>query len=288
MAKTKSLKLVTDSTSSLLPEECKKRNIEVLETTYMINDKLYSAFENMSESYTDFYKVLDESKSCSTGCVNTQTFEECFEKFAKEGISVLYTGLSSSLSSTYQNAEIAAKNINEKYGKKLVATVDSRCGSYGIVLLLDRAEEMINEGKTLDEIETELNNIVKNMSVAFVCRDLSFMYKCGRISMLEAGLGKILKIVPIVYVSETGKLKVGDKCMGRKLTLKTLKNRFVNFINTKHHTRCYITSCDLNEDVEELKNYIIENTDIKEIRTGLIDKTLACCCGPKTIAIFCG
>jgi len=106
--------------------------------------------------------------------------------------------------------------------------------------------------------------------------------------MLEASLGKLLHIVPIIYVSDDArKLKVGDKCLGSKLALKTLKNKFVNFIKSKNHTKCYITSCALESDVENLKQYIIENTNIKEIKTGLIDKTLACCCGPKTIAIFC-
>ncbi len=288
MATNKRIQIITDSTTSLSPEEIKERNFDYVETTYMLDDKLFSAFENQEESLQDFYQKLDNIKSCSTGCVNVQTFEDCFDKYASSGVQVFYTGLSSSLSSTFSNAEIASRNINEKYGKKMVAVVDSRSASYGTLVLLDFAEEMIKAGKSLDEIEIEIDKIAKNMSVAFVARDLSFMYKCGRISMLEAGLGKILKIVPIIYVSESGKLKVGDKCIGRKLTLKTLKNKFVNFINTKGHTKCYITSCGLDEDVNELKEYILQNTEIKEIKTGLIDKTLACCCGPKTIAIFCG
>ncbi len=288
MATLNKIKLISDSTTSLTPEEFKERDIDYLETSYMLDNVLYSAFDNQSETLEEFYARLDNVKSCSTGCVNIQTFEECFDKYASKGIQVFYTGLSSSLSSTFSNSEIAAKNINEKYGKKLVAVVDSRSASYGTLVLLDFAQKLISEGKSLEELESEIDKIAKNMSVAFVARDLSFMYKSGRISMLEAGLGKILKIVPIVYVSESGKLKVGDKCIGRKLTFKTLKNRFVNFIQTKGHTKCYITSCGLTEDVEELKNYILENTSIKDVKTGLIDKTLACCCGPKTIAIFCG
>lgn len=288
MEKQNSIKLVTDSTTSLSLEECNKRGIECLETTYMIDGKLFSAFESKEESLPEFYKRLDESKSCSTGCINIQTFEDCFEKFAAKGVKVLYTGLSASLSSTFSNATIAANNINSKFKSKMVAVVDSRSASYGTLMLLDVAEELIAEGKTLEELEESLNNFAKNMSVAFVARDLTFMYKCGRINAVEAGLGKILHIVPIVYVSESGKLKIGDKCLGNKLAHKTLKHKFTNLINNKHHTRCYITSCDLPEDVEDLKNHIIASTPVKNIKTGLIDKTLACCCGPKTIAIFCG
>lgn len=282
-----SIKLISDSTTSLSPKEFKERNIDYVETSYILDGEEHSAFDNEQESLPAFYERLDTVKTPTTGCVNIQAFEEKFDKYAKEGIQVFYTGLSASLSSTFSNAEIAAKNINEKYGKKMVAVVNGRSASYGTLALLDKAQELVDAGKTLDEIEIEIDALAKSMSVAFVARDLSFMYRCGRISILEAGLGKILKIVPIIYVSESGKLKVGDKCLGRKLTLKTLKNKFVNFIKTKGHTRCYITSCALDEDVEELKKFIEENTDIKDVKTGLIDKTLACCCGPKTIAIFC-
>ncbi len=282
------IQLITDSTTSLSPEEMKENGFDFLETTYMLDDTLYSAFENKDESLQDFYKTLETAKSCSTGCVNVQAFEDKFDEYAKKGIQVLYTGLSASLSSTFSNSEIAAKNINEKYGKKLVAVVDSRSASYGTLVLLDTAKELIEQGKSLDEIENELNTLAHNMSVAFVASDLDFMYKCGRLSRLEAGLGKLLKIIPIIVVSETGKLKVGDKCMGSKLAYKTLKSKFAKLISEKKHTKCYITSCDMPEEVESLKTFILENTDIKDVKTGLIDKTLACCCGPKTIAVFCG
>ncbi len=283
------IQIFTDSTTSLSPEECKKLNLEYVETSYMLDGELHSAFDAEDVSLPEFYKKLTEIKSCSTGCVNPITFEEAFERYVSKGTKVLYTGLSASLSSTFENAKIVAEKLNKKYGKKVVAVVDSRSASYGTLALIERAKEYIDAGKTLEKIEEDLDKDAKSMSVAFVAHDLNFLYRSGRLNALEAGLGKLFKIVPIVYVSESGKLKLGDKCLGSKLAYKTLKTKFTNFIKTKTHTKCYITSCDMPAEVEELKQYILENTDLKEkdIKTGPIDKTLACCCGPKTVAIFC-
>lgn len=281
-------KIITDSTSSLSPEECTKMGIDCVETTYMIDNEEHHAFDNQSETLPEFYEKLDKIKSCSTGCVNTTTFEECFSKWVKQGYNVIYIGLSNALSSTYQNSKIAADKINSEQGKKVVSVIDSRSASYGILCLIEEAEELIKAGSSLDEIEEKLNDMAKNLSVAFVCRDLSFLHKCGRISLVSAGLGKLLHIVPIIYVSDDeSKLKVGDKCLGTKLAYKTLKNKFIKNIKEKKLKRCNITSCGLDADAEELKKAIIENTDIKDVKVGYIDKTLACCCGPKTIAIFC-
>jgi len=157
MKETKKIQIITDSTTSLSKSECEEMGLDIVETSYMLDQELHSAFDEENVSLEEFYKKLDSVKSCSTGCVNVQTFEDIFDKYASQGIQVLYTGLSSALSSTFSNSEIAARNINEKYGKKLVAVVDSGSASYGALTIIDTAKELISEGKTLEEIETKLS-----------------------------------------------------------------------------------------------------------------------------------
>ena len=288
MSKTK-IKIITDSTTSLSKEECEKLGIDCLETSYMLDDVNYSAFENDEESLIDFYKRLDEIKSCSTGCVNEHQFEECFEKWIKQGYQVIYMGLSSALSSTHENACNVAKRLNHNYGENKVFCVDTKTGSYGSYLFVEEALEMVAEGKSADEIAEKLSDDANNkMETSFVPRDLNFLCKSGRLSRLEASIGRLMRLVPIISVSQpTGKLAVSEKCIGTKLAMKTVKNKYVKLITTKGLTRCMIATSGLEAEAEELKAHIIANTDIKDIKVGLIDKTMACCCGPKTIAIFC-
>ena len=283
------IKIVTDSTTSLTKDECEKMGIVCLETTFMIDGVEHHEFDNDNASLTDFYDNLDNAKKIVTGCVNIATFEECFENLVKDGFCVMYVGLSASLSSTFSNAKNASDTINEKYGKKVVGVADTRCASYGTLILIERIMELEAQGKSLAEIEEDISESATKMSVAFVSPDLSFMFKNGRLSALELGIGKLLKIVPIIYVGEDGKLKGKDKCIGKILAMRRLKTVFSGFIKNKKHTKCYITSCNMGKEVEELRKYISSNTDIKyeDIKTGLIDKTLSCHCGPKTVAIFC-
>lgn len=283
------IKILTDSSSSLTLEECEKMGIDCVELQYMVDGENHNAFDNPNETLADFYKLIDAAKSCSTGCGNEYQFEQHFEKWIEKGYQVVYMGLSAALSSTFNNAVSVANRLNEKYGKKVAACVNTKTGSYGILLFIEDALQMIKDGKTLDEIVAKLSyDGEKMIETSFVPRDLSFLYKCGRIGTLEASIGKLLHIVPIVSpVQPTGKLSTTEKCLGSKLAMKTLKNKYVKLIKSKGLTKCAITSCGLDKDAEDLKNHIIENTDIKDIKIGLIDKTLACCCGPKTLAIFC-
>jgi len=281
------IQIITDSCSSLSKEQCEENGFLCLETSYVLDDVVHSAFDEPNVSEKEFYEILDKVKTCSTGCVNSTDFEECFEKVAKEGRYALYIGLSAALSSTHSYAIVAAKAVNEKYGKNYIRTIDSRTGSIGVQILLDDAVDLINEGKDIDEIEQTLNAYAKNLESTFICRDLNFLHKCGRLSTFEASIGKLLKIVPLIHVDPVdGKLRVSDKCLGQKLAYKTLRNKFVKMINERPCEKCYIASCGLDEDAEALKNHIIENTHIKDIKVCYIDKTMSCCCGPKTIAIF--
>lgn len=283
------IRIITDSCSSLTKDECENRGIAYVETSYMLDDENFTAFEVLEESLPDFYLRLDSVKSCSTGCVNESTFEECFDKIASKGEYGIYMGLSGSLSSTYSNAVIAAENINKKYGKNLIRTVNSRTGSIGIQILLDDAKELIEQGKSIDEVQETLEKYALGISSTFICRDLKFLNKCGRLSTLEASIGRLLKIVPLIHVDpKDDKLRVSDKCLGKKLAYKTLKSKYVKLINEKPCEKVYLASCALDEDVEELKQHIAGNTHIKaeDIKVCNIDKTMSCCCGPKTIAIF--
>ena len=279
--------IVTDSCSSLTQEECEKRNIICVETSYVLDDVLHTAFDEPDVSLEQFYEKLDSVKSVSTGCVSENIFEETFEKIAKNGAQILYMGLSGALSATYSYAVAAAEKINEKLGTKTVYTIDSRTGSIGVQILLDDAEELIGQGKSIEEIVEILSGYAKKLESSFICRDLKFLNKCGRLSTFGAAIGTLLKIVPIIHVDPVdSKLKVAEKCLGKKLAYKALKNKLVKLINSRPCEKCYIASCALDEDAEELRKYIAENTHIKDIKVGYIDKTMSCCCGPKTLAIF--
>lgn len=283
------IRLVTDCTASLTKKECEDRNIVCLELSYMLDGEEHLAFDDEETSLPEFYKKLDTVKKCSTSCVNTEAFETCFDDLVKNGYDVIYIGLSSAFSSTYGNAKIAADTVNERYGTDSVTVIDSRVGSYGIVLYIDKIEELIAEGKNRKQIKEIIEKDIENSFGAFVPADISFIHKCGRLTTLEAYIGKILKIVPIISPDKVdGKLKTTDKCIGMKRALEKLKSKFIEYFKSHNHTRCYISSCDMQKEVESLKNFVVENTGLKpeDIKVGLIDKTMSCCCGPRTISIY--
>ena len=283
------VKIIADATCSLTKKECEEMGIDCLELSFILDSVEYTSFQEDDISILEHYERLDKVKQVSTSCVNVDTFEAKFREYVSQGYKVIYTGLSGGLSATYANAQTAQKNINEEYGQKMVYTVDSKNGSYGELLVIERIKELLDEGKTLDEVEEIAQKEADNASVVFIAPDLNFIFKIGRLSALSFGIGKLLRIVPIIGTDEAGHLKVKEKCIGLKLAYKKAKNQFVDLINKNKYKKCYFASCNMPEAIDELKKHISENTEIKieDMKTGLIDKVMSCCCGPRTIAIFC-
>ncbi len=97
------IKFITDSCCSLSQEKLKELDIDYVQTGITIDVKNFNAFEHPTKNPEIFYKNLENIKSCSTNCVNIQTFIDIFEKYVKQGFDVIYIGISSGLSSTYSH-----------------------------------------------------------------------------------------------------------------------------------------------------------------------------------------
>lgn len=279
------IKLITDSCSSLSQKRLEELNIDCLQMNFTLNGISYNGFEHPIKDNKEFFTELSKVKSSSTSCVNTYAFTEIFDKYVKQGYDVLYIGISSGLSATYNNAVIAANEINEANGQH-VWVADSLSGSFGIALMLEKAVQLIQQGKSAKEIYELLDKNKLNTFAIFVPSDLIFLHRSGRIGSLAAGIGTMLKINPVITASEEGKLKVSAKCLGRKKAIKYIQNFFLEKNDLIKNETIYIGHTGVQEEAEEFAKFIKENTQNKNIVIDYIDYTMGCNCGPNTLAVF--
>ncbi len=279
------VKVITDGCCSLTPERLKELDIELLSMDITVNGETRSSLNYPITDPEEFYKILEESESCSTSCINNYTFEETFEKYLKLGFDVFYIGLSGGMSCTNNNAKIVAEELNKKYGKR-VWIADSLTGSYAISFSVEAAKQMADEGKSAEEIHKALDkNGIKSFAI-FAPGDLKFLRKSGRINKFAASVGTMLKIVPVITANEKGELKLHIKSIGRKKAISTIENYILENADLTSPGKMYIGHTGQKEEAEQLAKFLKENTKNKEITVDYIDYTMGCNCGPKTIAVF--
>lgn len=279
------VKIITDACSSLSIEELKKLDVDFVQMGIVIGDEAYDSFDYPEKDPTEFYKMLERTKKCSTSCVNTQTFLEIFEKYLKEGYDVFYVGLSGGLSCTYHNALGVAEELNKTYGER-VFVADSLTGSFGIAIQVEHAVKMRDAGKSAKEIFEAIDKNALNVFSVFMPGDLQFLMRCGRINAIVASVGTVLKLVPVIVPDDKGKLKTVNKCLGPKKAMKTIQTYVEEHDKLDLEETIYIGHTGQEQMAEELSNYIKQKYPNKTIKIGFIDYTMGCCCGPNTLAVF--
>ena len=147
-----SFAIYTDGCSNLPGEQIRKFGIHVVPCTYTMDGVQY-VYDGDIDSFDApaHYDMLRAGKLIQTSLLNTQLFMDHFRTALAEGQDVIYVGLSSGVSGTYNAARLAAEELKEEYPDRVVRTVDSRGAALGPGLLTLMAADLREEGKPVNE-----------------------------------------------------------------------------------------------------------------------------------------
>jgi DegV family protein with EDD domain len=185
--------IASDSTSDLNAELIEKYGVKILPLGVTLGEKEYTDGVDINPDmiYENYEKTGQLPK---TAAVNIAAFEDFFEKYTKEGYSIVVFTISSEMSSTFSNARLAAEDYENVY------VVDTRNLSTGGGLLVLTAAEMAEQGKSAKEIYDECCRLTDYVDASFVIDSLEFLHKGGRCSALKAGAAKALGLKPCIRV----------------------------------------------------------------------------------------
>lgn len=203
------VKIITDSTNDLSEEIIKKLDIEVIPLSVNFKDASY--LDGVDIKTEELYKIVEQKKELpKTSAVPIATFMEVFKKHIDNGDEVVYTGISSYMSSSFNNANLAVSELETDK----VYVVDSMNLSTGIGLLVLKACKDRDNGLSAKEIAENMKNNTKLVLSQFAIETMEYLYKGGRCSSVAKIFGSILRIKPIIAVRD-GKMHVAAKPLGK-------------------------------------------------------------------------
>ena len=277
-------KIVTDSTVDLPRDFLDEKEIVVIEMSYVIEGVTY--YENTGLSHKEFFDKLRAGAVATTSQINPKEARTVLEPIIKEGKDILYIGFSSGLSGSFNSVRLAACDLQEEYPETKIITIDSLCASTGEGLLLYKAIELKEQGKTIDEtaqwVEENKLHICHNVTVD----DLHHLHRGGRISKTSAVIGTMVKIKPIIHMNNEGRLCVIGKERGRKKSLNTLINRMEKQMEGYENPIVMIAHGDCEEDALYVKKMIEERFEIHNILISEFGSVIGSHTGPGVIAVF--
>jgi DegV family protein with EDD domain len=201
--------IMTDSTADLSHDFLKEHEIYSIPLYVRFGDSIYK--DGIDLTTPELYKKVEETNTLpQTAAPSPGDFYEVFKPLIDDGKDIVYIGIGSSISGTIQSARVAALEFPE--GRIFI--VDSKNLSSGIALLVLKAKDLRNQGVSAKEIHEKITKLVPNVRSQFAIQTLDYLHKGGRASGLQALMGSMLRIKPIIRV-EDGKLGVYKKAFGK-------------------------------------------------------------------------
>lgn len=203
----KPVKITTDSTADLSPELIKKYDVTVIPLYVEMDGKYYK--DGIDIHPEDLYQYYEKTgKTARSSAVNVGEYAEIFREFTEQGYAVVHIGLGDFLSSSYQNACVAAQEFNDVYA------VNSKNLSTGIGLLTLKACELAMEGREAADIARLCTEAAERLDVSFILDTVDYLHAGGRCSGVARFGANLLKIKPSIVVTKTA-MVVGKKYRGK-------------------------------------------------------------------------
>ena len=230
----------------------------------------------------DIFRHVDAGGSmCSTAAVNVEDYTQFFSRLRQEHENVIHFTISSSMSSSYQNARLAAQELDGVY------VVDAENLSTGIGQLVLEAAIMARGDMAPEAIVAELDRLKKKLDVSFILDTLEYLRKGGRCSAVAALGANLLSLKPCIEVRD-GSMKVGKKYRGSldKCLEKYIKDRLAD-VDTLDLRRIFITHSGMaQEKVDRVHALVAECAPFAEILETTAGCTISSHCGPNCLGVL--
>ncbi len=197
--------LLLDSTTLTRGDIIKYPFVKIAPLVVNIDGVIFSELELSTEDMTHY---LHNAKKMTTSQPSPGEFLRIYEEYYKEGYThILVITLSEKISGTFQSAMIAKTMIEFPLE---ISIHSPKIASFGVANGIPILAKMIEKNQLFDKLVDRYHILYKDASVMFTLSDLMHLFRGGRLSRVQALLGTVLRIKPIVEMID-GKLQLTKK-----------------------------------------------------------------------------
>ncbi len=278
--------IMTDTSANIPTADAKRQGVVVVPLSYNAAEEEHICLDTDAFDYATYYESMRGGERITTSQINPQRYMEYMEPTLKEGNDILFIGMSSGISGSFNSATIAKEQLLEAYPDRKICLVDSHGASLGEGLLVLKAVEWRNAGKALEESAEELTALREKMYQVFTVDDLMHLRRGGRLSNASALVGTVLNIKPLLKGNEHGKIVSFGKVRGRKKVIERLAQIYDNLVENPAEQVIGISHADCLEDATALAEMLRRNNTPKEIIIVDHEPVTGSYLGPGALALY--
>lgn len=188
------VQIITDSSTLYTVEEAKKLGFESVPLNVSIGDL---EGRDLQVDMKEFYERIKKGEIPRSSQPSIGDVLDVFEQYKDSEI--LNISMADGLSGTYQSA-CGAREMMEENKKITVFNTKTLCGPHRY--MVERAQKMKEAGRSVKEILAWLEDIAERTESFLIPQDFAFLKRGGRLTPMAATLGSVLKLKPIMTLTE--------------------------------------------------------------------------------------
>lgn len=225
------MKIIADSSCLYTPQEAKEKNVEIIPVGVIINNQIYKDYIEISPN-----ELLNKLNNGILPTTSQPNIGEVLDLIDHTHEEMLVMSVGDGLSGTYQNINMA-KNMSSNSNEIHVIDTQTLAGAYHY--LVDKAAKLKEDGLDINHVIHHLQDSIQNSFSCVIPCDFNFLKRCGRLTPIAANLMGLIKVVPVLTLSEDRK-KIEVFSVNR--TIKKAIDGIIKHLNEMGVNENYIVS----------------------------------------------
>lgn len=281
-----SFSIVTDTAANLPRALLEKHQITAIPFVSYFKGEEYSYSCPEDFDSEGYYAAISQGASFSSSQINPDRYIEYFTPILASGSDVLFVGVSSGVSGSFNSAQIARAELQESFPERTIRLVDSLSAALGEGLIVLQAALCRARGLTLEMTAQYLEQIRTRVYHLLSVDDMAHLARSGRIPTLLGSIGSALNLKPLLKGSEEGKIVLCGKARGRRKLLQALADKYTQLAHEPHLNTVGISHAGCPEDAQALADLIREKCAPKEMILTRHEPATGGHIGPGALAVF--
>ncbi len=281
------LRLFTDTDTDINPKVAAEYGYQLISMPYTIDGKSVNPYEDYDQfDSKEFYDTLREGALPSTSAISTERYKQYFEPFFAAEDDILYVHFSAAMTITFNNMDIAVKELLEKYPERKFYSIDTKGITTISYVIAKEIGKLYKAGKTAEEIVEWAKTEVDHFAMYFFADDLKFFKRSGRVGGLAATMGTLLGVRPVIHMSAEGKMISIGKERGRTKAMERLIAYVEELGDDISSYTLAIGHTDALELAQELGEMLKEKLGTElNIEYVIVNPTAGSHCGPNGVGV---
>lgn len=279
-------RILTDTSANLNGSLLEQNGVAEIPFSFYVNEEEHRCLDVEGFDSRAFYDAMRQGAKVQTSQVPPLLYEQTMRPILEKGQDVLFIGMSSGISGSFQSAWTASRQLQSEFPERKIRLVDTLGASLGEGLLVLQAARWQQEGVTLEESAARLEALRGRMCQVFTVEDLRYLRATGRLSNAKAAIGTILNIKPLLKGDSQGKIVSFARIHGRKGSIRALAEQYDAYVREAESQTVGIAHADCPEEAACLARLLQRSHPPRDILTVVYEPVTGSHVGPGTLALF--